>query len=96
LGDKKLRIFGPDNNNYININEKKNKLVSQSMKPKNQNIEVEISKDSDIRQKSVEKLKEIDKMERQAKINRLKEEIKSGEYKVDPEELAEIIVDIAM
>jgi len=66
------------------------------MKPKNQNIEVEISKDSDIRQKSVEKLKEIDKMERQAKINRLKEEIKSGEYKVDPEELAEIIVDIAM
>lgn len=91
-----MRIFGPDNNNYININEKKNKLVSQSMKPKNQNIEVEISKDSDIRQKSVEKLKEIDKMERQAKINRLKEEIKSGEYKVDPEELAEIIVDIAM
>jgi len=63
---------------------------------KNQDTDISISKDQEIRQRSVDKIKEIDKLERQAKIDRLKKEIKSGEYNINPEEIARIIVDIAM
>jgi len=88
-----VRIFGPEkayNTNYITekINRKNNN--------QKESIEVNLSKDYEIRKNAVDKLRKIDELEKQAKIDRLKKEIKAGEYNIDPKELAEIIIDIAM
>jgi len=91
-----LKISRSNNSYYKNISSETENIKTKIKSSKNQDTDKLISKDYKIRQRSVEKLKEIDKMERKAKINRLKKEIQSGEYKVNPEELAEIIVDIAM
>lgn len=86
-----MRILGPDKTTYTSYEVKSARSIEKT--DNKEVIDTRISKDSEIRQKSVEKLKEIDKIERQEKIDKLKAQIKSGEYKIDPEELAEIIVD---
>ena len=91
-----MKISKLNNNYYKIINNTKEDFKSKNKSLKKQNIDTSISKDYQIRQKSIDKIKEIDKLERQAKIDRLKKEIKSGEYNINPEEIARIIVDIAM
>lgn len=86
-----MRIFGPEK---ISTNYKLKRNIDKAKQK--ESIEINLSKDHETRKKAVDKLKRIDELERQAKIDRLKKEIKAGEYKVDPEELAKIIVDIDM
>lgn len=89
-----MRIFGPSDIVFSKYEKISDKNIEKT-KTKDK-IEVEISKDHKIKEKSVEKLKELDKLEKKYKIERLKKQVQAGEYKVDPEELAKIIVDIVL
>lgn len=91
-----MKISRSNNSYYNNINNGKENHKSKIKSLKNQDTDISISKDQEITQRSVDKIKEIDKLERQAKIDRLKREIKAGEYNINPEELARIIVDIVI
>jgi anti-sigma28 factor (negative regulator of flagellin synthesis) len=87
-----MKINPVNNPNIINRYEKIQRTPNENKTSPINRDKVDISKDYDIYEKSLRKLKETKDIENLEKLDMLKEKIAKGEYKVSSRDLARAII----